>query len=73
MTTVQTLGRMTEPRCTCGRPLRDPTSIARGLGPVCARRLTGPPARIRVSRNPDVPAGQTEPHLTPHQPTLWSL
>nr|WP_187279177.1 DUF6011 domain-containing protein [Streptomyces lavendulae] len=64
---------MTAPRCTCGRPLRDPASIARGLGPVCARRLTGRPARIRVTRNPDLPAGQTELPLQPMQPTLWSL
>lgn len=26
-------------RCRCGRPLRDPVSVARGAGPVCARRL----------------------------------
>lgn len=28
---------MTRPRCSrCGRPLTDPVSIARGMGPVCA-------------------------------------
>jgi len=31
-------------RCACGRPLRDPTSVARGLGPVCWRRLHNPAA-----------------------------
>jgi hypothetical protein len=31
-------------RCACGRPLRDPTSVARGLGPVCFRRLHNPAA-----------------------------
>ncbi|SFY52095.1 hypothetical protein STEPF1_05364 [Streptomyces sp. F-1] len=63
---------MTEPRCAgCGRRLKHPTPT--GLGPTCARRLNGPPAHIRVTRNPDVPAGQTELDLTPMQPTLWSL
>lgn len=61
---------MTQPRCAgCGRRLKHPTPS--GLGPVCARRLN--PARIRVTRNPDVPAGQTELPLQPMQPTLWSL
>ncbi|TGZ14699.1 hypothetical protein DV517_61820 [Streptomyces sp. S816] len=63
---------MTEPRCAgCGRRLKRPTPT--GLGPVCARRLTGRPARIRITRDPDVPAGQTELPLQPMQPTLWSL
>lgn len=39
-------------RCPCGRPLTDPVSRARGLGPVCYRRLRGRvelrPRRIRI-------------------------
>ena len=38
--------------CVCGRPLRDPTSIARGLGPICNRRLNGPPPRTTAGARP---------------------
>ncbi|MGW0920156.1 DUF6011 domain-containing protein [Streptomyces sp. NPDC002755] len=58
--------------CTCGRTLRDPVSIARGLGPVCHRRLNGPPAVIRTPAA-EISPGQTELELRPMQPTLWSL
>lgn len=40
-------------RCPCGRLLTDPVSQARGLGPVCYRRLrarTRPRARIIGTR-----------------------
>lgn len=31
-----------EPReCVCGRTLREPASVALGLGPVCRKRLLG--------------------------------
>jgi len=64
-------------RCRCGRPLRDPVSRARGLGPVCARRLglaTRHPPAIRATDAPVEPMpGQTELPLIDHQPTLWSL
>lgn len=35
--------------CACGKPLRDPVSRARGLGPVCWRKLHG-----RTHRRPRV-------------------
>jgi len=61
--------------CACGRPLRDPVSIARGLGPVCWRKLHGPTARWprTASPAPEPGEGQTELPLAPMQPTLWSL
>ncbi|WP_375803553.1 DUF6011 domain-containing protein [Streptomyces sp. A012304] len=58
----------------CGRPLRDPTSIARRLGPVCARRLNGTTPAIRApATDPQPIPGQTALDLQPMQPTLWSL
>jgi hypothetical protein len=64
-------------RCrVCGRPL--PRSRT-GIGPVCARRLTGPtrrprPATVRGNDDPvPVIPGQTELPLALHQPSLWSL
>lgn len=60
--------------CVCGRLLRDPASIARGLGPVCNRRLNGPPVVVRAPATDQKPIpGQTELPLQPMQPTLWSL
>lgn len=59
---------MTEPAgeepvtCACGKPLRDPISRSRGIGPVCWRKLHG-----RTTRQPrttrlaaDVGPGQAE-------------
>lgn len=58
--------------CVCGRPLKDPVSVARGLGPVCNRRLNGQPPAIRApATNPDPMPGQTELPLI-DQPDLWS-
>lgn len=67
-------------RCrVCGRPL--PVSRD-GIGPVCARRLTGPTRRRKAVRRPkpatvppapDAIPGQTELDLFHHQATLWSL
>ncbi len=53
---------MTDPvTCRCGKPLRDPVSVARGLGPVCARRLNGKPPAIRAPATEHGPMdGQTE-------------
>ncbi|MEV7154868.1 hypothetical protein AB0N77_09615 [Streptomyces misionensis] len=63
---------MSEPRCAgCGRRLKHPTPT--GLGPVCARRLNEPPARIRITTDRDQMPGQTELELQPRQVTLWSL
>jgi hypothetical protein len=63
------------PRCAvCKRRLRHPSPT--GLGPVCDRRLNGPPPAKPSSHRPDsddVIPGQTELPLTDHQPTLWSL
>ena len=47
---------MNKPRCSkCGRPLSNPESIARGMGPVCAgltgRRGKGK-VRIKTGRSP---------------------
>lgn len=64
---------MTAPAtCSCGRLLKDPVSIARGLGPVCNRRLNGPPPTVRTPAAGPVD-GQTELPLKPVQVTLWSL
>jgi len=53
----------------CGHALTDPVSRARGIGPICARRLT--PIRVRVRVRADagvgVPARQVPP--TPGRPT----
>ncbi|MHB9857662.1 DUF6011 domain-containing protein [Streptomyces sp. YIM S03343] len=61
------------PRCTCGHALRDPVSVARGMGPVCWQRLNGRPPRIRTTTSTDQMPGQAELALEPMQPTLWSL
>ena len=42
--------------CACGKPLSDPVSRARGVGPVCWRKLHG-----RTTRRPRVPSPATEP------------
>lgn len=64
-------------RCACGRLLADPVSRARGLGPVCAKRLQGrtarPPRITSPTTDPEPIPGQTELQLVDHQPTLWSL
>ncbi|MFE9127053.1 DUF6011 domain-containing protein [Streptomyces sp. NPDC007148] len=63
-------------RCTCGRPLRDPVSRARGLGPVCHKRLHGTPGRRPRQATPTTAEpipGQDELPLADCQPTLWSL
>jgi hypothetical protein len=59
-------------RCACGRLLADPRSKARGLGPVCFRRLHPRRARTRLRRpaaGPGFP-GQDELPLV-EQPTLY--
>ena len=60
--------------CACGRPLRDPVSVARGLGPVCWRKLHGRrPRRPRVvAPATEIGPGQDELPLN-DQPALWSL
>ena len=75
--------RLPEPRrawpveCVCGRLLTDPVSRARGLGPVCARRLSAPTAPAAPSAATSLTPvphvlGQTALDLD-HQPTLWSV
>lgn len=65
-------------RCICGRPLSDPVSRARGLGPVCYRRLRGRTQHrtVAAAAPPAGPVpvtdGQDELPLT-EQPTLWNL
>lgn len=66
---------MTAPSCrVCGRRLADPTSRARGVGPVCAKAAGERTAPRIPSPRPDhhVP-GQTELDLAYRQVTLWSL
>jgi hypothetical protein len=67
-------GHMEEIRCKkCGRPLRDPESIARGMGPECAGITGGRQKGHRFSR--DVPRGTA--YLltagTTTSPTLFTL
>ena len=51
---------MKKPRCSkCGRPLSDPKSIARGMGPVCAG-LTG----RRGKGLPHIKSGRSSRHYT---------
>ncbi|MGW0837494.1 DUF6011 domain-containing protein [Streptomyces prunicolor] len=59
-------------KCTCGKPLRDPISIARRMGPVCWRRLNGRTPRI-TTPTAEVGEGQTALDLVEFQPTLWSV
>jgi hypothetical protein len=60
--------------CACGRPLRDPVSVARKIGPVCWRKLHGRPARRTRRTLPGPPAepgpDQTELPLN-DQLELW--
>lgn len=74
-----TVGRDAETpvKCVCGRLLRDPVSRARGIGPICAKRLQ---ARTAPRPRPPAPStgrepipGQDELPLVEIQPTLWSL
>ncbi|MFF2502149.1 DUF6011 domain-containing protein [Streptomyces sp. NPDC058067] len=67
------------PRCRlCGRVLRSEGSRAVGLGPRCARRLSG---RTAARASPAAPTATPVPHiprqtalpLQPFQPTLESL
>jgi hypothetical protein len=59
--------------CACGRLLRDPESRARGLGPVCHRRLHGPTARWPRTTSPDAEPGPGQDELPyDDQLTLWS-
>lgn len=50
--------------CRCGRPLSAPESVARGIGPVCARRLgmTAQPEPIQAK--PTRIPGRTIPGQT---------
>lgn len=48
--------------CACGRPLRDPESVARKLGPVCWRKLHGRPTHQPRRTGPAVP-GPGQPEL----------
>lgn len=58
---------MTAPvRCPCGRLLRDPVSVTRGIGPVCERRLSG-----RTAPRAALPAPVLTP--TPHAPGQTAL
>lgn len=44
---------MSRRRCAgCGRALRDPVSIAAGLGPTCRRNLQGPPQQLPLPTPP---------------------
>ncbi|MFI1324573.1 DUF6011 domain-containing protein [Streptomyces rochei] len=47
MSTPPDLGDEAPVRCVCGRPLTDPVSRGRGLGPRCYKRLRGRPERRR--------------------------
>ncbi|WP_408996323.1 DUF6011 domain-containing protein, partial [Streptomyces ipomoeae] len=55
-------GPVSEPvvLCPCGRRLRTPESRAAGIGPVCARKLTGSPQQPRT--------GAPAPRLPPKPP-----
>lgn len=58
---------MTSPvRCPCGRLLRDPASVVRGVGPVCAKRLSG-----RTEPRTPLPAPILTP--APHIPGQTAL
>lgn len=51
---------MSAPRCkVCGRPLRNPNSVAKGMGPSCERKVIGVVRGIDASRkkgaSPDGP------------------
>lgn len=60
------------PRCACGRALTDPVSVARGYGPVCARRRgIRPTPRTRNARpgerRSDPVTGSPAPDVHPGQ------
>ena len=60
---------MTEPAekepvtCACGRPLTDPESRSRGLGPVCWRKLHGRPGRRPRTASPAAVPGPGQDEL----------
>ena len=53
----------------CGRPLRTPESIARGVGPVCCPEVPGSP--VATPRKRSAATGATAPD--PRQLTLWAM
>lgn len=61
-------------RCTCGRLLHDPESRARKTGPVCWRKLHGPPARrTRIASPAATRPGPEQAELPlDDQLTLWT-
>lgn len=50
------MAKVTKPKpcpCkVCGRPLKNPTSIARGMGPTCERRVLGVVRGAEMVRRP---------------------
>ncbi|MEU9333175.1 DUF6011 domain-containing protein [Streptomyces sp. NPDC048290] len=66
------MSQETPVRCPCGRLLHDPASRARGVGPVCFRRLSGHTApRIHIPApnmaSPHIP-GQLAIPIQPRLP-----
>lgn len=58
--------------CACGRPLRDPVSIARRTGPRCWRKLHGPTTRRPRAKTPAATPGTGQPELPlDDQLALW--
>ncbi|MFC9949220.1 DUF6011 domain-containing protein [Streptomyces prasinus] len=58
-------------RCVCGRALRDEESKRLRLGPVCRRRLTGPPAPR--PRRIGTPTATPHPSTIPARPAQLEL
>lgn len=60
-------------RCSrCGRPLRDPVSVQRGVGPICAARMRVDMAFKEAARQAGVLVtvnGQPLKHVIRHSPT----
>lgn len=48
-------------RCkVCGRALRDPESVAKGMGPSCERKVIGIARGMTASRKARRPSGEPE-------------
>ncbi len=64
-------------RCVCGRPLRDPVSVARGLGPTCWRRLHNPAVGGSTGQVPVIPGqlafDDRDPPPPRRRPRGWGL
>src|SRR5690606_27712886 len=58
-------------KCTrCGRPLRDPVSVQRGMGPVCAGRVAADAANQAAKNGVIITVdGRPLDHIVYHSPT----